>query len=56
MVNLTSRVHIERYDAALRFESQSMEDSGNYQCVLRNDLGNISSNTAAIVVLGKVED
>ena len=54
-VNLTSRVSIQRYDAALRFENQSVEDSGHYQCILSNSEGSTSSDIAAIVVLGKLD-
>jgi len=52
-VNLTARVSIQRYDASLRFENQTVEDSGSYQCILTNSEGDASSDVADIVVLGK---
>lgn len=52
-INFTLRVHISRYDAALVFESQGVEDSGDYQCSLTNLNGTAESNVATIVVLGE---
>ena len=52
-VNLTTRVNIQRYDASLRFENQTVEDSGSYQCLLTNSEGSTSSSVGVIVVLGE---
>ena len=53
VVNFTVRVHISRYDATLRFESQGVEDSGEYQCLLVNGNGTAESDIATITVLGE---
>lgn len=52
VVNFTSRVYISRYDATLRFASQGVEDSGEYQCMLENVNGTAESSVATIIVLG----
>ena len=52
-VNRTTRVNIQRYDASLRFENQTVEDSGSYQCLLTNSEGSTSSSVGDIVVLGE---
>ncbi len=55
VVNYTERVSIRRYDAALRFINQSVEDSGTYQCIVSNSEGSNSSELATIQVLGKID-
>ena len=55
VIDLTSRVHISRYSAALQFESFGIDDSGVYQCILMNGNGTAESYTGNIIVLGDHE-